>query len=149
MFLISEFLPERDWYKFLGWYEWDTKFNFSDNTYITENTVLEAKWEKFPWYTYDANGGVFADQSSQNIIKYSKTVESTELSFGSRGFKTIEWATKMHADVILIEYISADPEGEPIIYVYNYAKNDATIGDDYSQCQDLSGNNYYYDTNEK
>ncbi len=138
-----EFLPERDWYRFLGWYEWDTKFNFSDTTYITGNTVLEAKWEKFPWYTYDANGGVFADQSTQNIIKYSKTVESTELSFGSRGFKTIEWATKMHADVILIEFISADPEGEPIIYVYNYAKNDATIGDDYIMSgtqESLSGN---------
>ena len=28
-------------------------------------------------------------------------------------------------------------------------ENYAFIGDDYSQCQDLSGNNYYYDTNEK
>ena len=49
----------------------------------------------------------------------------------------------MHADVILIEFISADPEGEPIIYVYNYAKNDATIGDDYIMSgtqESLSGN---------
>ena len=138
-----EFLPERDWYRFLGWYDWDTKFDFSDSSYISENKVLKAKWEKFPWYTYDANGGVFADQSTQNVVKYSKTVESAELSFGSRGFKTIEWATKMHADVILIEFISADPEGEPIIYVYNYAKSDSTIGDDYIMSgtqESLSGN---------
>jgi len=126
-----DFLPEKDGYRFLGWFDWDTKFNFSDTTFITGNTVLKAKWEKFPWYTYDANGGVFADQTSQNIIKFSKMVESSELSFGSYGSKKIEWATKMHAEILVLEYASVDPEAYPIIYVYNYTKGNSTVEEDY------------------
>lgn len=125
------FIPEKDGYRFLGWYDWETKFNFSDTTFITGNTVLKAKWEKFPWYTYDANGGVFADQTSQNIIKFSKMIESSELSFGSYGSKKIEWATKMRAEILVLEFVSAEPEAFPIIYVYNYAKGNSTVEEDY------------------
>lgn len=125
------FIPEKDGYRFLGWFHWDTKFNFSDSTFITGDTVLKAKWEKFPWYTYDASGGVFADQSSQNIIKFSRNVESSELSFGSYGSKKIEWATKMRAEIIVLEFVSADPEGFPIIYVYNHEKTNSTVDEDY------------------
>ena len=122
-------IPEKEWYKFVGWYEWDAEFNFSDTTFITENTVLNAKWEKYPWFTYDANGGVFADQSSQNVIKYSKIREEIEYQVSkSYGYKKIEWAPKLYVTAVMIENSCG---GWWRVYLYDYEKNNSSAWDDY------------------
>lgn len=81
---VSERVPEREGYEFLGWYTdpgtWNNRFNFND-TAITDNWVLTARWGINTYtVTFDANGGYMTTAGNpeqlQVKVTYGDTVSS-------------------------------------------------------------------------
>lgn len=81
---VSEPVPEREGYEFLGWYTdpgtWSNRFNFND-TAITDNWVLTARWGINTYtVTFDANGGYMTTAGNpeqlQVKVTYGDTVSS-------------------------------------------------------------------------
>ncbi len=72
--------PTKDGYHFLGWFDADgEEFNF-DETVITENIMISAKWEKLPEFvkvTFDVNGGE-GTIPSHNIEKGNKVTKPAD-----------------------------------------------------------------------
>lgn len=85
--------PTKDGYKFVGWYNGNTKFNF--DTKITANITLTAKWEKVETtpsittytITFDSNGG--SNVSSQKV-ESGKTV-SKPTNPTRDGYTFVSW----------------------------------------------------------
>ena len=81
---VSEPVPEREGYEFLGWYTdpgtWNNRFNFND-TAITDNWVLTARWGINTYtVTFDTNGGYMTTAGNpeqlQVEVTYGDTVSS-------------------------------------------------------------------------
>ena len=81
---VSEPVPEREGYEFLGWYTdpgtWNNRFNFND-TAITDNWVLTARWGINTYtVTFDANGGYMTTAGNPEQfpveVTYGDTVAS-------------------------------------------------------------------------
>ena len=89
----------KDGYYFMGWYDGDTKFDFS--TPITSDVSLTAKWEEVPsnmWYSFNDEAGatsvwVNSDRASltwhesydgeDGVLQIDKTTAKTESYVGS------------------------------------------------------------------
>lgn len=85
--------PTLDGYKFIGWYDGDTPFDF--NTKITKNYDLIAKWEEKTYYTlsFNSNGGTSVDY---------QTIEE--------GGKATKPADPVYADHYLYVWVYSDDE---------------------------------------
>lgn len=88
--------PTRDGYKFLGWYDGETEWDFSNK--ITEDIKLTAKWEKTKekepglsitkyTVTFDSNGG--STVSSQEIVENEKVIKPTNPT--KDGYTFVSW----------------------------------------------------------
>lgn len=68
--------PERSGYNFLGWFDSNGAQYYSNDTPITHDVVLTAKWERrIHTVTFDANGGSLpAGVSSTVTVVYNSTV---------------------------------------------------------------------------
>ena len=64
---IKPLKPIKDWYRFIWWYDWDSKFIFS--WFLEESKLLDARWEESPVYTYNATSGSF-ESGTVKTIKY-------------------------------------------------------------------------------
>ena len=85
---------EKEGYIFLGWYVGDEKFDFANST-ITEDTILEARWEKIEeqeskdeyTVTFDSNGG-----STISSVKVEKDATVSKPTDPTReGYKFVSW----------------------------------------------------------
>ena len=78
---VSEPVPEREGYEFLGWYTdpgtWNNRFNFND-TAITDNWVLTARWGINTYtVTFDANGGYMTTAGNPEQLQVEVTYGDT------------------------------------------------------------------------
>ena len=69
--------PKKEGYTFLGWYLNDTKFDFN-NTKITKNITLIAKWKKIVKYkvTFNSEGG--SAVAEQNVVEGEKVTRPND-----------------------------------------------------------------------
>ncbi len=105
--------PVKNWYSFKWWYEeWKTeKFDFSYNTYITKPTLIKAKREENPNYTYNANWWAFDNWDIIKKIKYNLLVIWTWISHsdnitdeGSRLRPYCDWTEFEKFDVVTVTW---------------------------------------------
>ena len=97
--------PSREGYKFLGWYEGDVKFDFT-NTKITKETKLTAKWEKKDYIIASdlrVNGG-------EPVKDEGKTYSWTH-RYGGKYEETINYQPMF--DALKARALEADKANEP------------------------------------
>ena len=102
-------------YNFLGWYAGDRKITSNKSFYISESTILTAKWEpeKYP-ITYKLNGGT---NSSTNPLSY--TIESDLITFEApkrTGYDFDGWFSNEDFSGNIVENIAGGTTGEITLY---------------------------------
>lgn len=112
--------PTKAGYEFAGWYNGDTKYDFTQN--VTENITLTAKWEsaKAPVITGLENNKTYCDtvefEVSDNVGVASVTANGVELIPDSYGKYTLE---KGKGAVIVVATDNADNETSVTVTVNN------------------------------
>ena len=94
--ITKDYMPEnitKDGYTFIGWFNEDTneEFIFSEETYTEWLTKLIAKWEKNPWYTYNANWWQFEWGLENEIVKYNRASIGTKYSHTANVNDSWDW----------------------------------------------------------
>ncbi len=80
--------PVRDDYKFLGWFNGDTKYD--EDTTIDKTITLEAKWEQVKFtVTFNANGGNLKGSSTVKVDK-GKTITNPPTA-SKDGYRFLGW----------------------------------------------------------
>ena len=90
-------IPEREGYRFLGWYDGETKWNFEKDPVIRD-LLLTAKWETSVEPVYDS-GGIPYDSSDRQTRRWlvpagdTVTAEISDSMITYKDFYTINWKT--------------------------------------------------------
>ncbi|MGO5550962.1 InlB B-repeat-containing protein [Lachnospiraceae bacterium LCP19S3_B12] len=122
--------PTREGYEFAGWYNGETKYDFTQN--VTENITLKAKWEsaKSPAFTGLEDGKTYCDtvqfEVSDNVGVASVTAGGVELS-PTNGKYTLE---KGIGTVTVVAIDKANNQTSVTVTV----NNGHTAGDDDGDC---------------
>ena len=122
--------PTREGYEFAGWYNGETKYDFTQN--VTENITLKAKWEsaKAPAFTGLEDGKTYCDtvqfEVSDNVGVASVTAGGVELS-PTNGKYTLE---KGIGTVTVVAIDKANNQTSVTVTV----NNGHTAGDDDGDC---------------
>ena len=125
--------PTKEGYKFLGWYEGDTIFNF--DTAITADKTLTAKWEAKPVVPVVKVLSI-SERSYSNGRFYGKVTDSDGL-----GVKDATVSLYNYNGSLVRTAVTTDSNGYFDIYVgdYYYGYYDGYYYDDYYY------NDFYYD----
>ena len=105
--------PSREGYKFLGWYEGDVKFDF-ENTKITKETKLTAKWEKLYKIVYHGVNGTV----ESGWLEYDTEYTLRANSFTDLPHTFLGWATAANSDTV------AYTDGQKVKFTKTDAVND-------------------------
>lgn len=129
-------VPTRTGYKFLGWYDGDTKFDF--NTAITADKTLTAKWEAKPVVPVVKALNI-SERSYSNGKFYGKVTDSDGV-----GVKDATVSLYNYNGSLVRTAVTTDENGYFEIYVgdYYYGYYDGYYYDDYYYYRD--GNRWYY-----
>jgi uncharacterized repeat protein (TIGR02543 family) len=138
--------PSKEGYKFSGWYNNDSNWNFNDNI-VTDNLTLEAHWE-VETYTITYQGTL--DSTNPNPIEYtieSETITLTNLT--KEGYTFLGW-TDDEITTPTLTYVISSGSHENKVITANYEINTYTITYELDGGTNNINNptSYTYETNE-
>ncbi len=123
--LAVSFTPVKEGYEFIGWYDNETLFDF--NTPITDDVMLEAKWE-INTYTVSFNvDGIITNTSinyNELVTEYTPVKEGYEFIGWYNGESEFDFTTNIKEDITLTAIFE---EIQTYYVTFNYNGTSQTV----------------------